>query len=90
MGHETGVEPTLEEDTMAGQGGGFGKIVLWVVLGIVGIVLVGNVVGWLIGALWNIFVATLIIAAIVAVGLLVVAAARRSVSGGKDRRQLPR
>jgi len=75
---------------MAEQGGGFGKIVLWVVLGVVGIILVGNVIGWLIGALWNILVATLIIGAIVGVAYLVIKGVRRSVGGGRDRRQLPR
>lgn len=75
---------------MAEQGSGFGKIVLWVVLGIVGIIVAGNIIGWLLGALWNLFVATLIIGAIGLVALLVIGAARRSLSGGKDRRQLPR
>jgi uncharacterized membrane protein YeaQ/YmgE (transglycosylase-associated protein family) len=75
---------------MAEQGGGFGKVVLWVVLGIVGIILAGWIVGQIIGALWNILVATLIIAAIGGVALLVIRAARRSVGGGSNRRQLPR
>lgn len=72
------------------QGGGFGRVVLWVVLGIVGLIVVGNVVGWLLGALWNILVATLIIGAIVGVGALVLAAVRRSISGGSNRPRLPR
>jgi predicted permease len=75
---------------MAQQGGGFGKVVLWVVLGIVGIIVLGNIIGWLLGALWNILLATLIIGAIVGVSVLLVRAARRSVSGGGDHRQLPR
>jgi hypothetical protein len=75
---------------MAEQGGGFGKIVLWVVLGVVGIILIGNVIGWLVGALLNILFATLIIGAIVGVTILVIRGVRRSVSGRGNRRQLPR
>lgn len=75
---------------MAQQGGGFGKVVLWVVLGIVGIIVAGNIIGWVLGALWNILLATLIIGAIGGVALLLVRAARRSVSGGRDRKRLPR
>lgn len=74
---------------MAQQSGGFGKLVLWVVLLVVGIIVAGWIVGQLIGALLQILVGVLIVAAIVGVGLLVIAAARRSVSGG-NRRQLPR
>lgn len=72
------------------QGRGFGRVLLWVVLGVVGIIVVGNVVGWLLGALWNLLLATLIIGAIAGVALLVVRAARRSMSGGGDRSRLPR
>jgi hypothetical protein len=75
---------------MAEQRGGFGKVVLWVVLGVVGIIVVGNVIGWILGALMNILMATLIIGAIAVVGLLLIRAARRSVTGGNNRRQLPR
>jgi predicted permease len=75
---------------MAQQSGGFGKVVLWVVLGIVVIIVAGNIIGLLLGALWNILLATLIIAAIAGVGLLLVGAARRSVSGRGNRKQLPR
>lgn len=75
---------------MAQQGSGFGRVVLWVVLGIIGIIVAGQVLGWLLGALWNIFVATLIVGAIVGVGLLVVGVVKRSISGGGDRRRLPR
>jgi hypothetical protein len=75
---------------MAEQSSGFGKVVLWVVLGIVGIIVVGQILGWILGALWNIFLATLVIAAIAGVSLLVIGAVRRSVSGGSHRRQLPR
>lgn len=75
---------------MAEQRGGFGKIVLWVVLGVVGIIVVGNVIGWILGALWNILLATLIIGLIGGVGILLIRAARRSVTGGNDRRRLPR
>jgi hypothetical protein len=75
---------------MAEQRGGFGKIVLWVVLGVVGIIVAGNIIGWIIGALWNILLATLIIGGIAVVGILVFRAARRSVTGGNGRRQLPR
>jgi hypothetical protein len=71
------------------QGSGAGKIVLYVVIAIVAVMILGNVVGWLIGALWNILIVTLLIAAIAGVALLVVGAARRSV-GGRNRRQLPR
>jgi hypothetical protein len=75
---------------MAQQGSGFGKVVLWVVLGIVGIIVIGNVIGWLIGVLWNVLVATMIIGAIVGVTYLVIKGVRRSVGGGPGRRQLPR
>jgi Na+/H+-translocating membrane pyrophosphatase len=75
---------------MAQQGGGFGKVVLWVVLGIVGIIVAGWVLGALIGALLKILFAALVIAAIAGVAMLVVRAARRSVSGRGNRRQLPR
>lgn len=75
---------------MAEQGGGFGKVVLWVVLGVVGIIVLGNVIGWLVGALLNILFATLIIGAIGLVAILVIRGVRRSVSGGSNRRQLPR
>lgn len=76
---------------MAQSGGsGFGRLILWVVLGVVGIIVVGNIIGWIIGALWNLLIATLIIAAIAGVALLVIGAVRRSVSSGADRRQLPR
>lgn len=66
-----------------------GKVVLYVVLGVVAVIVAGNVIGWLLGALWNILVATLIVAAIAGVALLVIGAARRSVSG-RNQRQLPR
>jgi hypothetical protein len=75
---------------MAEQRGGFGKVVLWVVLAVVGIIVAGNVIGWILGALWNILLATLIIGAIGLVGFVLVRAARRSVTGGNDRRRLPR
>lgn len=75
---------------MAERRGGFGKIVLWVVLGVVGIIVAGNIIGWFLGALWNIFVATLIIGGIAGVGILLFRAARRSVSGGDSHRRLPR
>jgi uncharacterized membrane protein YeaQ/YmgE (transglycosylase-associated protein family) len=71
------------------EGSGFGKLVLYVVLGVVGLIVAGWVLGAVIGALWNILVATLIIAAIVGVALLVLGATRRSV-GGRNNRQLPR
>jgi uncharacterized membrane protein YeaQ/YmgE (transglycosylase-associated protein family) len=72
------------------EGGNFGKLVLYVVLGVVGLIVAGWVLGAIIGALWNILVATLIIAAIVGVALLVIGATRRSVGGRGNRRQLPR
>lgn len=75
---------------MAQQGGGFGRVVLWVVLGVVGIIVAGQIVGWVLGALWNILLATLVIGAIAGVALLVVGAVKRSLSGGSDRRRLPR
>lgn len=75
---------------MAEQGGGFGKIVLWVVLGVVGIIAAGWLIGAIIGALLKILFAVLIIGAIAGVGLLLLRAARRSVSGGSDHRRLPR
>ena len=79
-----------EESVMAEGGTGFGKVVLYVVLGVVALIIVGNIIGAVIGALWNILIATLIIAAIAGVALLVIGAARRSVGGGRNRRQLPR
>jgi len=75
---------------MAQQGGGFGKVMLWVVLGIVGIIVAGWVVGALIGALLKILLAALIVAAIAGVAMVAIGALRRSVSGGNRRRQLPR
>lgn len=75
---------------MAEQGGGFGKIVLWVVLGVVGIIVAGWILGAVIGALLKILFAVLIIGAIGGVALLVIRGVRRSVSGGGNRRQLPR
>lgn len=78
-----------DEETVMARGSGAGKIVLYVVLGIIVIVVAGNILGWLLGALWNILIATLIIAAIAGVAMLVVGAARRSV-GGSGRPRLPR
>lgn len=75
---------------MAQQGGGFGKIVLWVVLGVAGILLAGWLIGVLLGALLKILFATLIIGAIAGVALLMIRGVRRSVSGGENRRRLPR
>lgn len=79
----------IGEQTMA-QGGGFGRVVLWVVLGIVGIIVAGTVIGWLLSALWKILVATLIIGAIVGVSALVIGVVRRSISGGNNPPRLPR
>jgi hypothetical protein len=85
-----GADAVVRGDVMAEQGGGFGKVVLWVVLGVVGIIVIGNIVGALLGALWNLLIATAVIAAIVGVTILVIRGVRRSVSGGGKRRQLPR
>jgi predicted permease len=84
-----GGEDLSREETAMAQGSSAGKVVLYVVLGIIVIVVAGNILGWLLGALWNILIATLIIAAIAGVAMLVIGAARRSV-GGNERRRLPR
>lgn len=88
-GGSMGLTRQPRRGAMMAQGGGFGRVLLWVVLGIVGLIVVGKVLGWLVGVLWNILVATLLIGAIVGVGALVFAAVRRSISGG-NRPRLPR
>ena len=73
---------------MAG-GGGSGKIVLYVVLGIIAVVLGIQLIQWLVGAVLTLLWYALVIGAIVGVAALIIRAARRSVSGN-SRRQLPR
>lgn len=71
------------------QRGGFGRFVLYVVLGVVGVVigiwLLGQVISFLLSLVWY----AVIIGAIVGVTMLVIRAARRSLSGG-SRPRLPR
>lgn len=73
---------------MAG-GGGSGKVVLYVVLGVIGLVIGIQLIQWLVGAVLTLLWYALVVGAIVGVAALVIRAARRSVSGG-SRRQLPR
>jgi hypothetical protein len=71
------------------QGGGAGKVLLYVVLGVIAVVLGIQILTWLVGALLTAVYWGLIIGAVVAVTMLVIRAARRSV-GGRNNRQLPR
>lgn len=73
---------------MAGNGGS-GKILLYVVLGVIGVVVGIQILQWLVGAILTALYWALVIGAVVAVTMLVVRAARRSV-GGNDRRRLHR
>lgn len=73
---------------MAG-GGGPGKVVLYVVLGVIGLVIGIQLIQWLVGAVLTLLWYALVVGAIVGVAALVIRAARRSVGGG-SRRQLPR
>lgn len=73
---------------MAGNGGS-GKVVLYVVLGIIGVVLAVQLVQWLVGVVLSLVWYALVAGAVIGVAALVIRAARRSV-GGRDRRQLPR
>jgi cytosine/uracil/thiamine/allantoin permease len=71
---------------MAEQRGGFGKFVLYVVLGVLGVFIGIQVIQWVFSWLgWAI-----IIGVTAGVAYLVVKGVRRSVTGGQDRRQLPR
>lgn len=71
---------------MAQQGGGFGKIVLYVVLGVIGVFLGIQVIQWVLSWIgWAI-----IIGVTAGVAYLVVRGVRKSVGGGPNRRQLPR
>jgi pheromone shutdown protein TraB len=73
-------------DVMAqGQGVGFGKVVLYIVLGVLAVVIGVQVIQWFFGILGWI----LIIGGVAAVGYLLFRAGQRSV-GGNNRRQLPR
>lgn len=71
------------------QGSGAGKVVLYAVLGIIGVVVGIQVLQWLVGAILTLVWYALVVAVVVGVAMLVVRAARRSV-GGSNRRQLPR
>jgi len=71
------------------QGGGAAKVVLYVVLGVIAVVVGIKVLTWLVDAVLTAMFYALVIGAVVAVTMLVVRAARRSV-GGHNRRRLPR
>lgn len=71
------------------QGGGAGKVLLYVVLGVIAVVLGVQILAWLVDALLTAIFWALAIGAVVAVTMLVIRAARRSV-GGRNNRQLPR
>lgn len=71
------------------SGGGSGKVVLYVVLGVVGLVVGIQLLQWLVSAVMTLLWYALVVGAVVGVAALVFRAARRSI-GGTDRRQLPR
>ncbi|HEY8471345.1 MAG TPA: hypothetical protein VIL37_01770 [Natronosporangium sp.] len=73
---------------MAQQGGGgFGKIVLWVVLGVLAVFVGIQVLQWLFSWIfWALFIGV----AAGAAYLVIRGVLRRSVGGGQDRRRLPR
>lgn len=71
------------------QGGGAGKVVLYAVLAVIGVYLGIKVLTWLVGVVATALYYALVIGAVVAVAMLVVRVARRSV-GGQNRRRLPR
>lgn len=71
------------------NGGGSGKIVLYLVLGVIGLVVTIQLVKWLLAAVISLVWYALVIGAVVGVAALVIRAARRSV-GGRNRRELPR
>lgn len=68
-----------------GQGVGFGKVVLYIALGVLAVVIGINVIQWIFG----IFGWLLIFGGMVGIGYLLFRAGQRSV-GGNNRRQLPR
>lgn len=71
---------------MAQQGGGFGKIVLYVVLGVLGVFIGIQLIQWVLSWIgWAV-----IIGVTAGVAYLLVKGVRKSVGGGTDRRQLPR
>lgn len=68
------------------QGVGFGRVILYVVLGILAVVIGVQLIQWFFGIVgW-----LLIAGAVVGVGYLLFRAGRRSVGGRSNRRQLPR
>lgn len=71
------------------NGGGFGRLLLYAVLGLVVLIVAGKIAGMLLGALWNLLLFTLVAGAIVGVTLMVVRAVRRPIGGG-GRPRLPR
>ena len=71
------------------NGGGSEKIVLYLVLGVIGLVVAIQLVKWLLAAVISLVWYALVIGAVVGVAALVIRAARRSV-GGRNRRELPR
>ena len=75
-----------EESEMAEGGTGFGKVVLYVVLGVLAVVVGVQVIQWFFGILGYL----IIVAAVIGVGYLVYRAGQRSVGGGRNRGQLPR
>jgi uncharacterized protein DUF1774 len=71
---------------MAERRGGFGKVVLYVVLGVLAVFIGVQILQWVFS--WLIW--AIIIGVAAGVAYLVVKGVRRSVGGGQDRRQLPR
>lgn len=69
-----------------GQGVSAGKVVLYVVLGIIAVVIGIQLIQWVFSALWWLLVA----GAVVGIGYMLYRAGQRSVGGGRNRRQLPR
>lgn len=72
---------------MAQQSPSLGKLILYVVLGVIAVAVGINVITWLLGGIlqW-----LLVIGAVVGVGYLAFKAGQRSVGGGSSRRQIPR
>lgn len=71
---------------MAQQGVGIGKVVLYVVLGILAIVIGIQVIQWFFGIIGWLIIA----GAVVGIGYVLFRAGQKSVRGGSNRRHLPR